>query len=261
VRTLLAELLDLVLPPCCARCSGSVMGREALCEACWRALHPIATDTCVRCQLLPAAAGERCAPCSGTRDPLDACVAAVWFDAESGPWVRRVKYPRPGIAGLDAPARAVLLLLAERAAARWAGPSPERIVPVPLHPRALRRRGFNPAGLLARHLARSCRVPWDPVGLERVRDTPSQTGLSRTARRRNVEGIFRARRPLPERIWLVDDVVTTGATLCEAARTARRAGARQVVGVCVARTPAPDASGEPDRRRSPHKDGGRPSET
>jgi ComF family protein len=260
VRTLLAELLDLLLPPCCARCSGAVIGREALCEACWRALHPIALDACVRCQALPARDGARCAACSSTRDPLDACVAAVWFDGETGPWVHRVKYPRPGIAGLDAPARAVLLLLAERAAARVPEPPPERIVPVPLHPRAVRRRGFNPAALLARHVARSCRVPWDPVGLERVRDTPSQTGLSRIERRRNVAGVFRARRPMPRRIWLVDDVITTGATLSEAARAARRAGAQQVIGVCVARTPAPDAGREPGPRRSPHKEGSRPSE-
>jgi predicted amidophosphoribosyltransferase len=71
-----------------------------------------------------------------------------------------------------------------------------------------------------------------------VRDTPSQTGLDRRARARNVAGAFRVRRGarIPPRVWLVDDVVTTGATLAEAARVLRRAGARQVAAICAART-------------------------
>jgi len=71
-----------------------------------------------------------------------------------------------------------------------------------------------------------------------VRDTPSQTGLDRRARARNVAGAFRVRRGarIPSRVWLVDDVVTTGATLREAARALRHAGARRIVAICVART-------------------------
>jgi ComF family protein len=115
------------------------------------------------------------------------------------------------------------------------------VIPIPLHPRALRRRGFNPAALLARAAARACGVSVDCVALERLRDTASQTGLDRAARRRNVRGAFRARQAPPARVWLVDDVVTTGATLDEAARALRRAGAGEIFGLCVARTPPPDA--------------------
>jgi ComF family protein len=113
------------------------------------------------------------------------------------------------------------------------------VVAVPQTPRRLRERGFNPAERLARAAARESGARCDPVALRRVRGGASQTGLDRAARRRNVAGAFRARAPgaIPARVWLVDDVVTTGATLLEAARVLRRAGAREIVGVCVARTP------------------------
>ena len=128
-------------------------------------------------------------------------------------------------------------MLCLEAGARAPTPGPDLVVPVPLHPRRLRARGFNPATLMARSLARDLRVRLDPVALGRVRDTPSQTGLDRRARRRNVRSAFVARVRVPPRIWLVDDVVTTGSTLGEAARALRRAGARSVVGICAARTP------------------------
>ena len=76
-----------------------------------------------------------------------------------------------------------------------------------------------------------------PALLVRLRDTPSQTGLDAAARRRNVLGAMRARHSAPERVWLVDDVITTGATLREAARALRAAGARRVVALAAARTP------------------------
>jgi predicted amidophosphoribosyltransferase len=83
-------------------------------------------------------------------------------------------------------------------------------------------------------------VPFDALALARVRDTPSQTGLDRRARRRNVAGAFRLRtHALPRRVWLVDDVVTTGATLEAAARELRRGGATSVTALCAARTPSP----------------------
>jgi ComF family protein len=109
---------------------------------------------------------------------------------------------------------------------------------VPLHPRRLRARGFNPAAVLARTVAREAGAPFAAGLLVRLRDTPSQTGLDRRARRANVRGAFALRgadRP-PETVWLVDDVVTTGSTLEECARALRRAGARRVVAICAART-------------------------
>lgn len=239
---LLRGLLDLALPPACGACGASVEGAAALCLGCDRSLERIPSHLCALCQSAPAApAGRRCAGCRGARAPLAACVAAVAFAGEVENWIHRFKYPRPGIAGLDPASLAVARGLIREAAALAPGAPPELVTPIPLHPRRLRARGFNPAAVLARSLARELRAPFDPVALRRVRDTPSQTGLDRHQRRRNVRGAFSAGervRP-PARVWLVDDVVTTGSTLSEAARVLRRVGARTVVGVCAARTPHP----------------------
>jgi ComF family protein len=213
-------VLELLFPGACARC-GRAVGPEALCPGCRR-------------QLLRLAPGfETAAP-----PPLESWVAAVSFEGEAAAWLRRFKYPDPGLFGLDPAAEAVAAALIGEAGRRAPGAAPELIVPVPLHPRRLRERGFNPAGLLAAALGRDRARPVDPAALTRIRDTPSQTRLPRERRARNVSGAFRARqRALPERIWLVDDVVTTGSTLREAARTLRRAGAQRIVAVCAARTP------------------------
>jgi len=220
VRELLRGLLDLLAPPVCAGCRAALEGGAPLCQACDRALPRLQ-----RAPLAPA--------------PLAACVAAVEFRGAVEAWIHRFKYPRSGLAGLDTAAQAVARMLILEAAAQLPPPAPQLVVPVPLHPRRLRARGFNPAGLLARALARELGVRCGPVALRRVRDTPSQTGLDRRARRRNLRGAFAPREPVPPRVWLVDDVVTTGSTLAEAARALQRAGATHVVGVCAAQTPEP----------------------
>lgn len=104
------------------------------------------------------------------------------------------------------------------------------LVPVPLHRRKLRRRGYNQAMVVARALCRAdpgLRI-WN--GLKRTRDTPSQTDLSRRERRLNVSGAFCARKPVPrdQRLILIDDVLTTGATLGEAALALRKAGGNRI---------------------------------
>ena len=191
---------------------------------------------CVRCdaRLPRLAPGAR----AGSAPPLAACWSAVAYQGDVEDWIHRFKYPRRGWRGLDPAPLGVMRQLVLEAARRALGPPPERIVPVPLHPRRLRERGFNPAALLARAVAREQRCRFDATLLVRVRDTPSQTGLDRRARRANVRGAFQVRPGVraPRVVWLVDDVVTTGSTLIECARTLRRAGARHVVAVCVART-------------------------
>jgi ComF family protein len=114
------------------------------------------------------------------------------------------------------------------------------VLPVPLAPARLRARGFNQALEIARHVARATGTRLEPGLAERSRDTASQAELPHAERARNVRGAFRSMRALEGAVVaLVDDVMTTGATLDELAATLKRAGAARVVNWVVARTPAP----------------------
>jgi ComF family protein len=129
-------------------------------------------------------------------------------------------------------------LLAEVAAARPLAPVPDLLLPVPLHPRRERERGFNQASLLARRVGRSLGRPVREDVLARVVATRSQTELDAAARRANVRNAFEVRQPAPivgRHVILVDDVLTTGATLSECARRLREAGAAVVGALTVAR--------------------------
>ncbi len=133
--------------------------------------------------------------------------------------------------------RGLATQLAELVAARCPAPTGQAcLTPVPLTPDRMRTRGFNQAELIGNRLAASWGLPLVRP-LIRIRDDPPQRGASATDRAANVRGAFavRAGCSVPDLVWLVDDVCTTGATLSACARTLRRAGARWVGAVCVAR--------------------------
>jgi ComF family protein len=112
----------------------------------------------------------------------------------------------------------------------------DALVPVPLHPSRQRARGFNQAELLARELGRWVKIPTENRWLARVKDTPSQAGLTPVQRVENVRGAFAAATKLDTaRILLLDDVCTTGATVNACARALKHAGAEQVNALTVAR--------------------------
>jgi ComF family protein len=114
----------------------------------------------------------------------------------------------------------------------------DALVPVPLHPRRMAERGFNQSELLAAPLARASGVPLLRQGLARQRETAHQVGLDARARLDNVREAFVWQHPMPApaRVVLIDDVLTTGATLIACAQALRRAGAREVWALVLARS-------------------------
>lgn len=116
------------------------------------------------------------------------------------------------------------------------GRLPDALLPVPIHPRRLRERGYNQALELARPVARTLGLPLLPHALRRLRATSPQMTLPEAARAANVRGAFAVHGPLPAHVVLVDDVLTTGATTGELARTLKAAGCARVEVWCACRT-------------------------
>ena len=229
-------LTAVLLPTPCVTCGALVRSSDPpLCAACWRraAAHidapvcgcgsPLATGALKR---------DRCGRCRRGLSPFTTGFSLGPFEGPLRDAIVAFKY-----AGRHRTARGLAARLArhERCASVLA--NADFIVPVPLHKTRERRRGFNQSRLFAEALGRAAVVPVAAL-LTRTRDTPSQTDLDARQRRVNVRGAFACAdttRTLGRTIVLVDDVVTTGATLRECARILVAAGAKEIRVVTAAR--------------------------
>jgi ComF family protein len=226
-------LLDLLYPPRCPACDASIDGRAALCPVCEVSLYPLGTACTVCAQPLEARVPIRCRRCAKSPPPFETIAAPYRYGGELAVALQRLKYDRR----LDI-ARTLAPLLAPALAE--ASAEVEVIVPVPLHWRRQSKRGFNQASVLVEQARTRGGAPVDAISLRRRRATASQAGLTARERARNVAGAFavvRRRRPRIEgrRVLLVDDVITTGATVAAASRALLDAGAASVRGLCLAR--------------------------
>lgn len=236
-RSWLARLLVRLLPARCALCSAALPDSPApLCAGCRGELADN-LPCCPRCAEPLARAEPACGPCLQRPPPFAAAFAGFRYAWPLDGLITRFKFGGDLAAG-----RALALLLAERV--RAASPArPDLLVPVPLHDDRLRRRGHDQALELARDLGRALALPVAHDLLRRTRATAAQTELDAAARRRNVRGAFqvrsralaRARTAGHRRLVLVDDVMTTGATLAECARALQQAGFASVEVWVVAR--------------------------
>jgi ComF family protein len=224
----LERLADALIPPRCLLCEARGQAGVDLCPACTRAL-PWLGPACPRCALPLAHAGV-CGSCLRQPPPLDAVHACLRYAAPVDHLLPRFKFHNDLAAG-----RLLATLMARRAPAL---DGDVVLVPVPLHPRRLRQRGYDQALELARPLAHQLDLALAPSLLRRVAHTQAQSGLDARARRRNLRAAFGVTTAQPPpRVVLVDDVMTTGATLQAATRALRRAGVIQVQAWVCARTP------------------------
>ena len=243
-------VLAVAFPTDCALCGGELSsdGRLRICLACWESLQPWRGPLCARCGLpfaSPHALDSSLAECGVCREdgpPFDGARSFGLYGGKLRLVILRLKFAGEGRLGSR---------LGELLASTWdtlpqmgevASPL---IVPVPLHPSRRRERGFNQSELLAAGLVRALRMQSGGAALQvskaclrRKRATPPQTGLSVAARRENLRGAFEVVNPSEVRgrtIVLVDDVMTTGATLSACARALKRAGAANIMGLTLAR--------------------------
>jgi ComF family protein len=234
---LLRGTVELLFPPTCILCGAPGDGDLDLCAGCRHDLPAIA-PCCTRCALpLPKElSGSRslalCGACQRHPPPFAHCHAAF-----------RYQDPLPSmIAGLKFRGRLNVLRLTGlllAASLRASGAElPEAIVPVPLHRKRLRKRGYNQALELARIVGRELALPVDDLCCERMIATRPQAELEQKARHKNLRGAFRATVDMQDRhVAILDDVVTTASTVSELTRVLQRAGCQRVDVWTVARTP------------------------
>ena len=211
--------------PVCAHCAQASTAAPARCATC---ALPLPADV--------AAHSPRCGACVVAPPPLQACFAAVSYESPWSHCVTSYKFnSNPGLA------RYLAQHMRQAAGVHTALAACDVLVPLPLSRERLAQRGFNQALELAKPLASGAGVALDATSLVRLRDTPPQRTLKRAARLANVKGAFavlpeRRERIHAQRVLLVDDVMTSGASLHAAAAALLQAGAGEVAALVFART-------------------------
>ena len=230
-------LLGILFPECCLGCGVSLAGWQplAFCRICMEDVHYLEPPLCISCgKSLDKAAGAShyCSQCLTSPYHYNQARAAVKYLEPVAKALRQFKY------GAKTSGLSTFANLMHQYLQHHPIPEVDTIIPVPLHKKRLRQRGFNQALVLARKFFPQDPKKIDPFVLKRHAWTHPQTGLNRTARKRNVKNAFAVRQPgkiKGKRILLVDDVYTTGATANECARILNRNGAMEIHVLTLAR--------------------------
>ena len=235
LRSGLSAVIDFALPPRCPGCGVVTGAQDAFCFDCWSNLDLLGPPCCARCALPfeHGGAGEDalCAGCMAQPPAFDRLRAAVAYGDLASSVALKLKYGRkPGVAGT----MAGLMARHVDAAAR------PILCPVPLHRWRIWRRGYNQSALIAAALGRRFKLEVRQDLLLRVRPTPPLRGMSPHQRRQTVQGAFalkESRRAAIKgrNILVIDDVFTSGATAGACARVLKRGGAAEVAILCWAR--------------------------
>ena len=233
-------LLDIIYPPRCHICMdflGKPKKNPCICDNCSRSLKKITHPYCSVCGIpFVSKAGEDhlCGKCIVKKPYYDEMRAPYLYDGPIMDAIQRIKY-----SGRSYIADSLGLLLGEYAK-EWLGKTEKMILlPVPLHIKRMRSRGFNQSMILSKKINEILHANLDFKTLERTRNTKTQTGLKFKERLKNVKGAFEVLNNLKIKgkdIILVDDVATTGNTINECARVLKKAGCKRVYGLVLART-------------------------
>ncbi len=236
---LFKHVLDFILPTFCAYC-GDRLGDSSVpyfCSSCWNDFTLIQEPVCSCCgkpfespEALTHSPDHECGACRREHPFFDQSLSVGYFEGSLREAIHQFKY-RP-CRSLGKPLgqwmRRNIRLVSDI----------DLLMPVPLHARRLKKRGFNQALMLAFQISKECKIPLSYDNLVRTKHTKPQVELSSDERIKNVAGAFDLRKPVllqDTRILLVDDVLTTGATMNECARVLKNAGAGQVTALTLAR--------------------------
>ena len=232
--------MHVLLPKTCAHCREDLhyLDNAPLCPACRDSLEPITGLCCLKCGSPLESGGEYCFTCRGHKNgrlKTNLVRSAFTFNPELKSLIHAFKYR--GRKDLAEPLGLDMAVAYDR---RPELKDYKFLLPVPLFPDKKRERGFNQSELLARVLTREMKLFLLENAVERVRNTPSQTGLSKQERHENMKGAFRVTKPelvKGRRILIIDDVATTLATADELARALAASGAAGTAVFTLAREP------------------------
>jgi len=235
--TFTAALLDFLFPPLCHVCRKFILGagRLHICRLCREAIPAVSHPFCTVCGVPFYGSGSDhyCGACLKLPPSFDAARAAIIHEGAGRTLIHAFKY-----SARTHLRRPLSLLILEHLTDFIAERKPDLIVPVPLHVRRLRSRGFNQALLLGELLAREWQLPLQRRAMRRIRWTEPQITLAADQRRDNVRGAFvvsDAAVVEAKRVLLVDDVFTTGSTVEECSKVLKKAGSAEVLVVTVSR--------------------------
>lgn len=237
MRNFFNSVKELCFPAVCLVCGGPLAApqREHLCSACLPSIQVNEPPFCLQCGVVfDSREGEShlCSSCLQDPPYFDKARSVLRYTDEAAALIKNFKYR-----GNDA-GRATFTELARRSGALQDIGTPDLIIPVPMHLKRLRQRGYNQAQKLACFFYAAQKSAISPTLLARQRETEAQAGLRGRERRRNLKGAFAVPQPdriRGKRIVIVDDVFTTGTTVNECARTLKKHGAQEVLVLTLAR--------------------------
>ena len=242
----LNSTLDVLFPQFCRCCEDPLTVWALLCQQCQNEL-PRVGFSCRRCGQALGVVTDTCGACLTAPCPQNQTIAPFWFNGTIAETVKAIKYGlKPQLAR---PLTDILLQELEEGFSISSEQGYTGIVPIPSERGKLKPRGFNPAALLAKHLGSALCIPVYYTALYKRDKSPSQVGSSRSARLRQANGQFKVNHSILEnaaryrnddmkpKILLIDDVLTTGATLRSAAKLLKQNNVESITAVCVALSP------------------------
>jgi ComF family protein len=225
LKRLARKILDAALPGSCLLCGADSQG-SLLCHPCADDLPALSGALCPICAD-QTTHGERCGACLRETPHFDRTMALFRYDFPADRIIHALKYGHQ---------LAAAGWFAQRLAERIGSAQYDLIIPLPLHAERLRERGFNQSAEIARAFGNLTKIPVDRGNVLRTRATPPQADLPHKARHKNIRGAFECRADFTgKRLLLIDDVMTTGATVNECARVLKLHGAASVTVAVIAR--------------------------
>lgn len=226
----ISKVLNVLYPSRCPVCEGvsDVSYHSPICVSCWSQIKEYSGPSCRICAVpFPSEYGEVCGQCLKKEPPFSKVINFGLYEGVLAEAINHLKFH--GIKKLSKPLGRLLL--------GFDLPDVDGIVPVPLSMRRLKERGFNQSLLIARVISKEIKAPLLMDSLIKKKETPPQTGLSARERLSNLRNAFDVKEVLRDlRILLVDDVMTTGATVRECSKQLMKAGAKEVIVLTLARS-------------------------